>query len=41
MDELTRVVDDMRHVNRLKVHQLRDVANRNPRPPGLTKSSSS
>ena len=34
MDELTRVVDDMRHVNRLKVPQLRDVANRNPRHPG-------
>ena len=34
MDELDRVVNDLRHVNRLKVHQLRDVANRNPRHPG-------
>lgn len=40
MDELTRVVDDMREVNRLKVHQLRDVANRNPRHPGSQSSSS-
>jgi very-short-patch-repair endonuclease len=37
MDELTRVVDDLRHVNRLKVPQLRDVANRNPRHPGSQK----
>jgi very-short-patch-repair endonuclease len=37
MNELTRVVDDMRHVNRLKVPQLRDVASRNPRHPGSQK----
>jgi very-short-patch-repair endonuclease len=37
MGELTRVVDDMRHVNRLTVAQLRDVANRNPRHPGARK----
>ena len=36
-DELERVVNDMRHTNRLKVHQLRDVANRNPRHPGAQK----
>jgi very-short-patch-repair endonuclease len=31
---LTRVIDDLRHVNKLKVHQLRDIATRNPRHPG-------
>jgi hypothetical protein len=34
IDELTRIVDDLRHVNKLKVHQLRDVVKRNPRHPG-------
>ncbi len=29
--ELTRLVNDLRHTNKLKVHQLRDVAQRNPR----------
>ena len=33
-DELTRILNDLRHVNKLKVHQLRDVAKRNPRHPG-------
>ena len=37
MDELERVVDDMRHVNRLTVPQLRDLTNRNPRHPGTQK----
>jgi very-short-patch-repair endonuclease len=32
--ELTRIVNDLRHVNGLKVHQLRDVMSRNPRHPG-------
>jgi very-short-patch-repair endonuclease len=35
--ELTRIINDLRHVNGLKVHQLRDVMTRNPRHPG-TKS---
>lgn len=34
IDELTRIVNELRHVNRLKVHQLRDVLKRNPRHPG-------
>jgi very-short-patch-repair endonuclease len=34
IDELTRIVNDLRHINRLKVHQLRDVAKRNPYHPG-------
>lgn len=34
INELTRIVDDLRHVNRLKVPQLRDVTARNPRHPG-------
>ena len=33
-EELTRIVNDLRHINRLKVHQLRDVAHRNPQHPG-------
>ena len=36
MNELERLVDDMRHVNRLQIHQLRDVVERNPRHPGAT-----
>ena len=32
--ELTAIVNDLRHINKLKVHQLRDVAKRNPRHPG-------
>jgi very-short-patch-repair endonuclease len=32
--ELTRIVNDLRHVNRLRVSQLRDVTTRNPRHPG-------
>ena len=32
--ELTRIVNELRHRNGLKVHQLRDVAKRNPRHPG-------
>lgn len=32
--ELTRIVEDLRHVTGLRVHQLRDVLARNPRHPG-------
>jgi very-short-patch-repair endonuclease len=32
--ELTRIINELRHVNKLKVHQLRDVAKRNPYHPG-------
>ncbi len=32
--ELARIVNDLRHTNKLKVHQLRDVVNRNPRHAG-------
>ena len=32
--ELTRVVNELRLVNRLQVHQLRDIVARNPRHPG-------
>jgi very-short-patch-repair endonuclease len=32
--DLTRIVDDLRHFNKLKVHQLRDVVERNPYHPG-------
>jgi very-short-patch-repair endonuclease len=32
--ELTRIINDLRHVNGLKVHELRDVIARNPRHPG-------
>jgi very-short-patch-repair endonuclease len=35
-NELTSVVNDLRVVNKLKVHQLRDIVNRNPRHPGTT-----
>ena len=37
MEELTRVVNELRLINRLRVHQLRDVAARNPRHPGTTR----
>jgi very-short-patch-repair endonuclease len=33
-NELTRILNDLRHANKLKVHQLRDVAKRNPYHPG-------
>jgi very-short-patch-repair endonuclease len=33
-NELTGIVNDLRHINKLKVHQLRDVVKRNPRHPG-------
>ena len=34
IEQLTRVVNDLRVINKLKVHQLRDIVNRNPRHPG-------
>ena len=34
VSELTGIVNDLRHVNKLKVHQLRDVVQRNPYHPG-------
>jgi len=36
-DELTKVVNDLRVINKLKVHQLRDVRDRNPYHPGAAK----
>jgi very-short-patch-repair endonuclease len=36
-NDLTRVVNDLRVINKLKVPQLRDVLTRNPRHPGATK----
>jgi very-short-patch-repair endonuclease len=33
-EALTRIVNDLRHINKLKVAQLRDVAKRNPYHPG-------
>ncbi len=37
IEELTRVVNDLRVVNKLKVHQLRDVLARNVRHPGAAR----
>jgi very-short-patch-repair endonuclease len=34
INELTGIVNDLRHVNKLKVHQLREVTKRNPYHPG-------
>ena len=36
-NRLTRAVNDLRHIHRLTVAQLRDVAARNPRHPGTTR----
>jgi very-short-patch-repair endonuclease len=33
-EELTRILNDLRHTTKLKVHQLRDVTSRNPYHPG-------
>ncbi len=38
INELTRVVNDLRVINKLKVHQLRDIVNRNPRHPGARRA---
>jgi very-short-patch-repair endonuclease len=37
MEELTRVVNDLRLINKLRVHQLRDVVARNDRHPGAAR----
>lgn len=36
IEQLTRIINDLRHTTKLKVYQLRDVAHRNPRHPGTT-----